>query len=248
VSLLGILLVAVAVSDLTRRPSLPSWLPLAGGPIAVAVLGLLAGLGSPADIALLVVTGLVAALWAITVGRTRRSGTGQLRPLLVLLGGAVLLILLAGAVTPAGGWLADWLRASPWQALSRLSADRFLIVVGLFGVQLSTGNELVRLVLAAVGAIRPHGQPQVSDQLRGGRLLGPMERLFILGLGLAGEITAAGLVVAAKGLIRFPELTARRAGTEVNGIGIDEVTEYFLLGSFVSWLIGLAALALTHLA
>jgi hypothetical protein len=248
VSLLGILLIAVSVTDLTRRPTLPAWLPLVGGPVAVATLGLLAGLGSSADVGLLVVTALVAALWAIMIGRSRRDAAGQLRPLLVLLCGAVLLILLAGAVTPAGGWLADWLRTSPWHALSRLSVDRFLLVVGLFGMQLSTGNELVRLVLGAVGAIRPHGQPQVTDQLRGGRLLGPMERLFILGLGLAGEITAAGLVVAAKGLIRFPELTARRAGTEINGIGIDEVTEYFLLGSFVSWLIGLAALALAHLA
>ena len=35
------------------------------------------------------------------------------------------------------------------------------------------------------------------------------ERVFILGLGLAGQVTAAGLVIAAKGLIRFPELQAQ---------------------------------------
>jgi hypothetical protein len=248
VSVLGILLIAVGVSDLTRRRSLPPWLPLVSGPIAVVLLGLLAGLGSGADVGLLVLSGLVAATWSILVGRSHVFGTGQLPPLLVLLGGVVLIILLAGTATPAGGWLAAWLDDSPWRAFSRLSADRFLSVIGLFVVQLSTGNELVRLVLGGVGAIRPQGQPQVSDQLRGGRLLGPMERLFILGLGLAGQITAAGLVVAAKGLIRFPELTARRSdASEVNGIGIDEVTEYFLLGSFVSWLVGLAGLALAHL-
>ena len=84
------------------------------------------------------------------------------------------------------------------------------------------------------------GEPQPSDQLRGGRLLGPMERVLILGLGLAGQLTAAGLVIAAKGLIRFPELqSTRNETTTVEAVGIDEVTEYFLVGSFVSWLVAL---------
>lgn len=56
-----------------------------------------------------------------------------------------------------------------------------------------------------------------------------MERVFILGLGLAGQITAASIVIAAKGLIRFPELqSAKDDTTSVKGDGIDEVTEYFL--------------------
>ncbi len=74
-----------------------------------------------------------------------------------------------------------------------------------------------------------------------------MERVLILGLGLAGQLTAAGLVIAAKGLIRFPELQAKRDDTTtVEAVGIDKVTEYFLVGSFVSWLIALATLALTR--
>ena len=130
-----------------------------------------------------------------------------------------------------------------------------LLVVGLLLVNLSTANVLVRLVLVAVGAMRPvlpddlatADDPQPSDQLRGGRLLGPMERVLILGLGLAGQLTAAGLVIAAKGLIRFPELQAtRKDGSGVDGVGIDHVTEYFLVGSFVSWLVALVSLALTR--
>ncbi len=247
-SLLGILLIAIGVSDLTRRRTLPRWLPPVAGPGVVAGLGLLAGLGSSWDLALLVLLALICLGWAVLVGHSRVRPGGRPWPLVLLPTAAVVVIAAAGLATPASGWLADWLRSSPWPALSGLGADRLLLVTGLFTVQLSTGNELVRLVLAAVGAIRPQGQPQVSEQLRGGRLLGPLERLFILGLGLAGQVTAAGLVVAAKGLIRFPELTARRAGSEINGIGIDEVTEYFLVGSFISWLIGLAALALARLA
>jgi hypothetical protein len=83
-----------------------------------------------------------------------------------------------------------------------------------------------------------------------------MERLVILGLGVAGEFGAAGLVIAAKGLLRFPEIqaaarSASGGATGTNGsypggpAGIDDVTEYFLVGSFVSWLIALGSLALT---
>ena len=73
----------------------------------------------------------------------------------------------------------------------------------------------------------------------GGRLLGPMERLVILGLGLAGDYTAAGIVVAAKGLLRFPELQAARKEPTIAA-----VTEYFLVGSFTSWLLALGGIGL----
>src|SRR6185312_10014771 len=111
-----------------------------------------------------------------------------------------------------------------------------------------------RLVLASIGAIRPRGMPQPSDRLRGGRLLGPLERVFILGLGLAGQVTAAGIVIAAKGLIRWPELRITARGPHRRPaehadhrehdehVSIDAVTEYFLVGSFVSWLLALGAL------
>ena len=36
-----------------------------------------------------------------------------------------------------------------------------------------------------------------------------MERVFIVGLGLAGQLTAASIVVAAKGLLRWPELQSK---------------------------------------
>lgn len=74
-----------------------------------------------------------------------------------------------------------------------------------------------------------------------------MERLLILGLGLAGQLAAATAVVAAKSIIRFPEINAQKAnGNGDLGIGIDEVTEYFLVGSFASWIIALGGLALAQ--
>lgn len=68
--------------------------------------------------------------------------------------------------------------------------------------------------------------------LHGGRLLGPMERLIVAGAVVSGSVAAAGFVIAAKGLLRFREIG--EAETKV-----DEITEYFLIGTFTS--IGLAA-------
>lgn len=122
-----------------------------------------------------------------------------------------------------------------------------LLLVGVLLVQLSTGNVLVRLVLGASGTTHPmRSTTGPSPALKGGRLLGPMERVFIVGLGLAGEVTAASIVIAAKGLLRFPELQAAHTdgGGGPTGPGIHEVTEYFLVGSFVSWTVSLVALAL----
>lgn len=116
------------------------------------------------------------------------------------------------------------------------------MVVGVVLVQFATANQLVRLVLGSVGAVRPAGQPQPSDRLKGGRLLGPMERLLILSLGVGGQLAAAGAVVAAKGIIRFPELNAQKG--QNGDVGIDEVTEYFLVGSFTSWLLALGGIGL----
>ncbi len=116
--------------------------------------------------------------------------------------------------------------------------EQLVLVAGVAAVQLATANIAVRLVLDAVGVPASTNE----KKLKGGRLLGPMERLLILGLGLAGEVTAASIVVAAKGLLRFPELQR-----DSKAAGPSDVTEYFLIGSFASWLIALGGLALAAL-
>ena len=195
--------------------------------------------------------------WIITSHDATRQNQRHALPLGILLGGLAVLALF-GTQSPTGGALGDWLNTRAMTGLQSLGAETLLLFIGAALLQLSTGNIIVRLVLAHIGALRPVGEPQPSDRLKGGRLLGPMERLFILGLGLAGQVTAAGLVIAAKGLIRFPELQAQaRADADPvpdlskprsrRGPGIDELTEYFLIGSFVSWLVALATLALVWL-
>jgi len=71
--------------------------------------------------------------------------------------------------------------------------------------------------------------------LRGGRVIGPIERLAIAVLALFGAQPVIVGLLAAKGIVRFPEIAADgRGGSRA---------EEFLVGSLVSWSsAGLAAL------
>lgn len=232
-----------------RRRSIISIL---SGLTVVVLLAVLSSLASGADVLMLLVVAALITGWVLTSSEEVVRRRGAATPLLVLAVGFTVVVLGSGAVSHASGSVTRWLA---WSALpdtdTAVDADRVLLLAGLLLIQLATGNVIVRLVLVQVGAIRRPGSPQPSDRLRGGRLLGPMERLVILGLGLAGEVTAASLVIAAKGLIRFPELQHSRhdeSSSLDDSLEVYEVTEYFLVGSFVSWLVALTALAVAVLS
>ena len=230
-SWLALLLIGIGVSDLGRSTTARP-LPAGGIGAGVGVLvGLLAGLTGAGDLTAMVVGVFVVLAWSVLSPARPRAALG------VLAGGVVTALLLTAWASNAGGAVGDWLDATRLPLLQDTDADRALLVLGVLLVQLTTGNTIVRLVLTMTGST----PPTTGRSLKGGRLLGPMERLVILGLGLAGQATAAGLVIAAKGLIRWPELQSFK-GEE--GPSIDEVTEYFLVGSFVSWLVALGSLAL----
>ncbi|MFP3915896.1 MAG: hypothetical protein ACLFWM_13540 [Actinomycetota bacterium] len=65
-----------------------------------------------------------------------------------------------------------------------------------------------------------------------GRWIGILERSIIFLLVAGGEAGAAGLVVAAKAILRFPEI----AGDESH-----LSAEYVLIGSLASWLFAILA-------
>lgn len=75
-------------------------------------------------------------------------------------------------------------------------------------------------------------------ELKGGRFIGQLERVFLLALVLAGAFTAIAAIVAAKGIIRFPEISKDAAGSKA---------EYFLVGSFASWALVALVVALVLL-
>lgn len=266
-TIIAITLITIGIADLLRRGHrVPAFtvaflLPL--------LLAWLVGIETTRDWLVLYIGVATAMGWLLSSHRASEHGFRADLPLGIL-GGGLALLALYGTQSPIGGSLGGWLESNSLPGMRALGPELLLLFIGAALVQLSTGNIIVRLVLEHIGALRPEGQSQPADKLRGGRLLGPMERIFILGLGLAGQVTAAGLVIAAKGLIRFPELQAQARAdavdaadtADVDGVdgiddagrasrprragtwGIDELTEYFLIGSFVSWLVALTTLAL----
>ncbi|MBO9524223.1 MAG: hypothetical protein J7518_22010 [Nocardioidaceae bacterium] len=242
----ALLLIGIGIADLGHSVRPVRVVPECAGAAGAILIGLLADLTATADLVALALIAAVVVAW----GRTVREGFGRdvawvpLTLLGVALAAALLFSPYAGE---AAGPLRDWLDATPITLLHDLDADRALLVAGALLAQMSTGNVVVRLVLRATGTVDPARgiAHDATRALKGGRLLGPMERLFILGLGLAGHVTAASLVVAAKGLIRWPELQSKRDAAGLGrGPDIDEVTEYFLVGSFVSWMVSLSSLVL----
>lgn len=84
-------------------------------------------------------------------------------------------------------------------------------------------------VLEAAGGA---GAPAARSGLSGGRWIGPLERLLIVLMAASGPEAAIAAIIAAKGVIRFPEVSKDDTG---------EKAEEFLIGSLVSWGLAVAA-------
>jgi hypothetical protein len=242
-SWVALLLIGVGIADLVHSVRPVKIVPECVGAAAAVALGILCELTEPRDLLALAAIAAVVVAW----GQTVRHGFGRDRagiPLLVLGASFVAAIVVSPLANTGGGEPQRWLDANPLGVLEGLEVDRALLVLGVLLVQMSTGNVIVRLVLRATGTVDPArgASHDATRTLKGGRLLGPMERLVIVGLGIAGHVTAASIVIAAKGLLRFPELQSKREDPAEPSI--DEVTEYFLVGSFVSWMVSLGSLVL----
>lgn len=238
---IGVLLVAYGATDLANSIRPVRLAPgLAGALIGLGA-GLAAGLTSGWDLVAVLVIAALAIVWDWLV--TRGFGSDQAWLPLLFFGTTLTgAIVVSGQAGAGGGLLERWLGDVAVPVVADLHPDYALLLAGVLLAQMSTGNVLVRLVLEVTNTVNParHGTPSDPEtQLKGGRLLGPMERLFIVCLGLAGQLTAASIVVAAKGLLRFPELQSRADQDRIH-----QLTEYFLVGSFASWLIALSSLLL----
>lgn len=99
-------------------------------------------------------------------------------------------------------------------------------------LSVSEYNLVIRLVLSKLGA---ESELDTLDQkkLKAGRVIGALERLLILILFMGGNTGVVGLVITAKGLIRFPEINKSR-----------EFAEYFLVGTLLSVIGALASAAI----
>ncbi len=106
-----------------------------------------------------------------------------------------------------------------------MSWESVALVVGGGLLLTLPSNWVVRQVLR----LARHEAP--PSQNKAGRWIGVLERLLIYVLMLIGAAAAAGLVVAAKSILRFPEISAKPAVID---------PEYVLVGSLASWLLAFA--------
>ena len=88
--------------------------------------------------------------------------------------------------------------------------------------------QVPEIISGALPVLRVRADEDTVTALRGGRWIGPLERLLIIVLAGAGAEVAIAAVVAAKGVIRFPEISQDTTG---------EKAEEFLIGSVSSWIL-----------
>lgn len=227
--LLAGLLALIAVADLARpsdvRPTKQqrtrSWF------VAMATAATLAwGLGMSPWVAL--ASAVIVALWLLFTPVHRRSSWA-----LAGLGLAVVLtVFVFDPLMPErAGPFAGWYESAAPAFLGGVSFGSFAIAVAALLFLLNSANFVVRIVVEFTGL-----EVAIDEKstLKGGRFLGPIERVMILALGLAGQFGAIAAVVGAKSIIRYPEISKSNDG--------GKTAEYFLIGSGLSW--GLALLAL----
>lgn len=250
--LAGFLLLAIGAVDLVRQFAPRRWI----GYLVVAVLLLV--LGSVGDALLPMLAALVAgALWVWCMPDDRLSPAGFWPAVLlgvVSVGAVVALPERAGAGLIGEVWHLD----SP---VGPISFDLAVLVTGAAAFLLESANRIVRAALegehtwrpierreldqtdADAGAEHTRGDDTSADHpaapndarsaFQGGRLIGPLERILVLMLTLAAAYPLLAAMLAAKGIVRFPEISrGRETGARA---------EYFLVGSLVSWVVALGA-------
>lgn len=234
--LLSLGLFAFAVTDLirwtperisTRRAAIA----VVGSAVSTGGLAALSGVDPLATVAVTFGAALVSAVWI-----SLQKG-GPLRSLAWVLLVLALLFAASGSANPINGEMGEWYSGLPFGFVESVSVDQFVLGLSAALFLTASANQIVRLVLGAAAIHWEKGE----EKLAGGRVLGPLERLIVASIVLAGDPAAAAIVIASKGLLRFPELR-----NEGKVPGPDSVTEYFLIGTLTSLFVAsvLAALVL----
>ena len=220
---------------------------LVGVPV-VSVLGVLVGwpilhLGAEGVVVVILVTiawlccGLVPPTWWEKLSRSRQweqvgwcgseSGEGRAMRLARLARAGLLLLAVALCVVvcqPLGS------RAAKMSA-----------AVGIVIFLAAPANRIVSDILAAARqSSQVDERPGVSEApMRGGHWIGPLERILIVLLASVEAPAAVAAIVAAKGFIRFPEVSKDAAGQKA---------EEFLIGSFASWILAVLGVIVIHVS
>ncbi|WP_460797707.1 hypothetical protein [Microbacterium sp. GXF0217] len=249
--LAGFLLLAVGAVDLVRQFVPPRWIGYLVTLIVLLVLGSVADALLPMIVAI-----VVGAAWVRAMPRERDSRLG-FWPAVGLAFIVAVSVAWAGARPDAGIIGLSWRMGSPF---GPIPFDLAVLVIGVVVFLLESANLVVRAALSGEHTWRPDdagiapgapttaadvaaddsdsaavepAQPTQRGGFKGGRLIGPLERVIVFMLTLTAAYPILAAMLAAKGIVRFPEIskdgeTGARA-------------EYFLVGSLVSWVIALGA-------
>ena len=187
--LLALLLATVGTADLVRpenRAPTRIQAVVAGAAGAVVLVLLTTGLAVGAS-----AWAIIPAVLAFVIGWMLFAPVGIVqtdRPWPVA--GLVIAALVALAVPqPAigDGWLVRWYAGLELPTLADVPVEQFVLGAACVVFLVETANIVVRLMLIGTG-------PSVlatENTLQGGRILGPIERVFVLGMALAGQYRGA---------------------------------------------------------
>lgn len=217
----GIVLLAIGLIDIVRTRlggrRLAVTLVLLAGALALVAIGAGAAAWLPVAVA-------VSAVWLYTTS-TREPSRFGLWPVILPGGVAAASVSIVGVRGDQGPLGELWPVDSP---LGVVSFDLAVAIAGSIAFLFESGNIIVRAALRDGAVVAVEGQT-----LKGGRLIGPLERILVFALTLTGAFTLLAAVLAAKGIVRFPEISRDDVG--------GNRAEYFLVGSLVSWVTALGA-------
>ena len=177
----------------------------------------------------------------VRVGRgASENGTDRLESLIRLVHAGLLLLAVALCVVvsqPLGSRAAKMSAVVGIVVLLAVPANRVVADILAVARRSSRGSETV---VAGCQLSQGSGrQDELGSSMRGGRWIGPLERILILLLASVEAPAAIAAIVAAKGVIRFPEISQDKAGQKA---------EEFLIGSFASWILAVLGAVTIHLA
>ncbi|WP_165143027.1 hypothetical protein [Microbacterium endophyticum] len=224
----GLMLLAVGAADLVRQ-FVPRrsrvWVS------ACAFVVLLVVAAAADALAYAMAASAVATVWLLLMPSAGGGRAGFL-PVVGVATVSAVAVVGFGERSESGPWGTIWQLVTP---AGPVSLDLVILVVGVGVFLLESANVVVRSGLRSENAALSSDSdaPAQDGVLRGGRLIGPLERILVVALALAGAYTLIAAVFAAKGIVRFPEISRDTAH--------GNRAEYFLVGSLLSWVIALAA-------
>ena len=168
------------------------------------------------------------------------NGTDRLEPLIRLARASLLLLAVALCIVvsqPLGSRAAKMSAVVGVVVLLTVPANR--VVADILAVARHSTQGNGEVAAGCVPSQESGKQGEMESSMRGGRWIGPLERILILLLASVEAPAAIAAIVAAKGVIRFPEISQDKAGQKA---------EEFLIGSFASWILAVLGAVTIHLA